>query len=312
LDEPHKKVKPMQKLLNPQFYTQIPNKILDSQPDLSLCDFCIVIALCRETFGWHRPEIKLTHADLCKKTGLSMSGVTRGLNNLVNLGIVVKLSSPTGNTYSVPIENETPEPDQSEQGGLFPSTIPLVPSTKGVCSLVLNPNKGKKVLKETKVLSNPIHMFVEAWSQEFPKHHDGQPYLTTQGRDHAAAKQLLAHISSEKLMDTAIAAWGNPDSFWCKRAVTIHGFYNSFNDICEELRSFKRPAKPTTSKAETPIWKQIQIIELTLEEHPANRSFRGYSKEKCTDEMREQYKQLKAKRDALRQQELQNTTSLDL
>ena len=60
-------------------YTQIPNAILDNMPSMSMPEFCVVMAICRQTFGWHKKSEKLSVTQLREMTGLSKDAVLRAL-----------------------------------------------------------------------------------------------------------------------------------------------------------------------------------------------------------------------------------------
>ena len=78
-------------------YTQIPNAILDNMPSMSMPEFCVVMAICRQTFGWHKKSEKLSVTQLREMTGLSKDAVLRALVAALEHGWITR--KPAGQTY---------------------------------------------------------------------------------------------------------------------------------------------------------------------------------------------------------------------
>lgn len=78
-------------------YTQIPNAILDNMPSMSMPEFCVVMAICRQTFGWHKKSEKLSVTQLREMTGLSKDAVLRALEAALEHGWITR--KPAGQTY---------------------------------------------------------------------------------------------------------------------------------------------------------------------------------------------------------------------
>jgi hypothetical protein len=302
----------MKNTVKHQNYSPIPNAILDSVGDYTECEYKLLTTICRETFGWHRTWVTLSIADLVKRTKLSKVGVINGISTLVERRKIVKATHGKTNSYCLLIEGKSSAFDGGD-GSNFLHTD-SANFELGDVQILHTPNKGKKLLKETPLTPRGGNGLSESDEQirlrigRWFKRRDSTRWSA---RELKAFKALLP-IPDDELGEleayyAAVLPFGAYDS----RRRSVLTLLNNWPGELDQARNPKSLTPPATSKGETPIWKQIQIIELTLEEHPANRMFRGYSKEKCTDEMREQYKQLKAKRDALRQQELQNTTSMD-
>jgi phage replication O-like protein O len=66
----------------PPTYTQIPNEFLDCINEFTPAEFKVLMALCRETFGWHRKDATISLGQLEKMTGLSRTAVSNALTNL--------------------------------------------------------------------------------------------------------------------------------------------------------------------------------------------------------------------------------------
>ena len=78
-------------------YTQIPNAILDAQPNMTMPEFGVVAAICRQTFGWHKKSEKLSVTQLQALTGLSKHAVLDALDAALADGWISR--KPAGQTY---------------------------------------------------------------------------------------------------------------------------------------------------------------------------------------------------------------------
>jgi phage replication O-like protein O len=78
-------------------YTQVPNAILDALPSMSMPEAIVLIAICRQTFGWHKKSEKLSITQLQALTGLSKHAVIDALNAALADGWISR--KPAGQTY---------------------------------------------------------------------------------------------------------------------------------------------------------------------------------------------------------------------
>lgn len=68
--------------VNPPNYTQVPNTLIDDlMPKMKEAELKVVLAIARETFGWHRDEKSLSLTRLQALTGLSRQGVVNGIED---------------------------------------------------------------------------------------------------------------------------------------------------------------------------------------------------------------------------------------
>lgn len=67
-------------------YTQIPNLFFDAMPDMKEGELRILLAVARQTFGYHRESDYLSITQFCKMTGLSRQGVANGIKAAVKRG----------------------------------------------------------------------------------------------------------------------------------------------------------------------------------------------------------------------------------
>lgn len=66
----------------PPNYTQIPNEFLDRMDEFTPAEFKVLMALCRETFGWHKRDTVISLGQLEKVTGLARTTVSQALTSL--------------------------------------------------------------------------------------------------------------------------------------------------------------------------------------------------------------------------------------
>lgn len=96
----------------PPNYTQTPNEILDLLCEMSEAEMRVTLAICRETFGWHRPTAKLSISDLERLTKLSRQGVINGLAAGAERGTIQREAVGNGYSYHIVVVNEV---DQNSQ-----------------------------------------------------------------------------------------------------------------------------------------------------------------------------------------------------
>src|ERR1044072_3276563 len=66
----------------------------------------IAIIIARETFGWHRPKVKLSLADLVDLTGLTKPGVIKGVKAGIKRGIIGREKAGQGFLYFLIVGDE--------------------------------------------------------------------------------------------------------------------------------------------------------------------------------------------------------------
>ena len=68
-------------------HTQIPNDLFDLHlPDLGHAELKILLAILRQTLGFHRRKQRISITKLQKATGLARSSVQAGCNSLAETG----------------------------------------------------------------------------------------------------------------------------------------------------------------------------------------------------------------------------------
>lgn len=83
--------------IEPPNYTQIPNELFTLIPQMSEAELKVALAICRQTFGWHRKEDELSLTDLKDLTGLSRQSVIKGIEEGMARGLIKR--RPRGQSF---------------------------------------------------------------------------------------------------------------------------------------------------------------------------------------------------------------------
>lgn len=98
-------------------YTQTPNLFLDEHlPEMGPAETKVVLAIIRQTFGWHKDKDRLSISQLMEMTGLSNRAVIDGTKEALERGIISRRESGNSYEYWLVIENE--ESSQGTDGGV--------------------------------------------------------------------------------------------------------------------------------------------------------------------------------------------------
>ena len=116
-------------------YTQTPNQIFEEfLPLMGVAELKVVLAIVRNTFGWHRNAHRMSLSYFTQATGLSRQGVLDGLNAGIQRGIICRHKMGQSYEYSLRIDDETsqasrPVEDETSQASR-PVLVKLVDPTK--------------------------------------------------------------------------------------------------------------------------------------------------------------------------------------
>ncbi len=107
-------------------YTQVPNLLLDDHmKDMDKCELKIVLAVIRNTFGWHKGRDRISYTQFEKLTGLSRASVQEGVKQALARGVMRRYEVRNGFEYALNIVDTIPE-----NGTDKPETIPEIEHTK--------------------------------------------------------------------------------------------------------------------------------------------------------------------------------------
>ena len=80
-------------------FTQVPNLCLDEHlPEMGHAETKVVLAIIRQTFGWHKQKDRLSISQLMSLTGLSNRAVIDGVRAAIGRGVIAR--EKDGNSYA--------------------------------------------------------------------------------------------------------------------------------------------------------------------------------------------------------------------
>ena len=95
-------------------YTQTPNAFLDEHlPDMGHAECKVVLAVIRQTFGWHKRKDRLSISQLMDLTGLSNRGVIDGIQSAMGRGVLDRTECGDSYEYWLVVDGEN-----TSQGGV--------------------------------------------------------------------------------------------------------------------------------------------------------------------------------------------------
>lgn len=149
-------------------HTQFPNIIIDNYMcHLTGGQIKIILAIARKTIGWHKKTDQISNTQMAKLTGLTIPGIKKAMNTLIECGIIKMNRSGTGKGIKTNYE-------LCYNGKLsnIQLSLPLAP-INGKLSLPKKPSNGKLSLptKERKeILKKEKVTLFNAFYKEYPKH----------------------------------------------------------------------------------------------------------------------------------------------
>jgi phage replication O-like protein O len=178
-------------------YTQVPNALFKLMPDMEKSELKVVLAVCRQTIGWHKTKDRLTVTLLMTLTGLSRQAVYDGIELAKGRGILIQEETKQdGFIYSLDIQ----DPVSNEE---TPSVQPLDTQKKEKESTNNNNPLQESWHKELEQLTggymgggDAFKDLTAAW-QKFPdvRRHNEAIRQTTAARSRTVAVYLKAYLT---------------------------------------------------------------------------------------------------------------------
>lgn len=201
-------------------HTQTPNIFFDdSLPKIkSFAELKVILAVVRQTFGWHKADDRLSISQLVKLTGLTRQGVVNGVAKSLADGFLERQPVGQSFTYSLKLVNEV---DQLEVETSQQDRPEVVNETdQQLVNEVDTQKKGRKEKKE----NGGYALLIDFHYKRIGRIPDGK----AQG---AAAKWILETYTS----DQAIAcyrfqleeSWRNGEVSWLTVKKSIGSFLAS-------------------------------------------------------------------------------------
>ncbi len=142
-------------------YTQIPNVVLDLMADMSDAELRVVIAIARQTFGWHKKRDKISLSQLAKLTGMSRQGVINGLEAGTKRGLIERTPDESDRRGGIWYRLLVNDVDQSSRLTSYPVdqstplTITSQPTRPDLVNGVDTQKKGKENKERERGTSDP-------------------------------------------------------------------------------------------------------------------------------------------------------------
>ncbi len=129
--------------VRPPNFTQVPNDVLDTMADMEESELRVVLAICRQTFGWHKVRNRLSLTQLEKITGMSRTAVQAGITAGMARGTIERVRCGSqGFEYRVLVVSDY---QSTETTSSFNDTEPVA---SGYQQLVASDYSQKKELKK--------------------------------------------------------------------------------------------------------------------------------------------------------------------
>jgi len=101
----------------PPRYTQTPNSLLDTHmPDMGEAELKVVLAVVRQTFGWHKRKDKISLSQLEELTGLTRKSVIAGIEQARERGVLDREEAGTSYVYWLRV-GASEEEEEGQSGG---------------------------------------------------------------------------------------------------------------------------------------------------------------------------------------------------
>lgn len=145
-------------------HTQTPNIFFDdSLPKIkSFAELKVILAIVRQTFGWHKPDDRISISQLVKLTGLTRQGVVNGVARALEDGFLDRQPVGQSFTYSLKVVNEVDQFQVQTSQQDRPELVNQVDR-----QLVNEVDPQKKESKEKKEIEPALPFsskaFLEAW-----------------------------------------------------------------------------------------------------------------------------------------------------
>lgn len=177
-------------------YTQIPNLFFDAMPDMKEGELRILLAVARQTFGYHRESDYLSITQFCKMTGLSRQGVANGIKAAVKRGWLSEIGTGKRGMrlWKLALVNEV---DQSTEATSQLSSIVPVNEVDQTPPATIQPSrntkeripkeKGKKATPTPDPFGDSMKPEYAAYLDAWRNAHDGVKPIALRGKERTDA-----------------------------------------------------------------------------------------------------------------------------
>jgi len=151
-------------------YTQVPNVLLDEQiQNMSKAELKIILATCRQTFGWQKGRDRISYTQFERLTGLSRASVQEGIKQAVAHKYLRRYEIRNGFEYALVIDT-IPE--------IEPETAKTIPEIEHTKESTLKKHTGGEdflslsLKKKPKAFANypaDVQLYLLMFQKHFPK-----------------------------------------------------------------------------------------------------------------------------------------------
>jgi len=128
-------------------YTQTPNLFLDEHlPEMGAAETKVVLAVIRQTFGWHKQKDRLSISQLMELTGLSNRAVIDGTRQAMERGVIDRQKK--GNSYEYWLVVDGEDTSQARDQGVNNAHTPCEDTSQEGVNEAHTQKKGKETTQK--------------------------------------------------------------------------------------------------------------------------------------------------------------------
>ena len=258
-------------------YTQVPNALLDNLDSVSDAQLRLLLLLCRQTFGWHRPSALMAFSFIQKGAGLSQQGAVNAVQQLVGSGHIGRVKSGQSFEYFLVVKplndvarlDDQPLHDVERLPLHDVARLPHKPLNDVATNkqIELKQTKKENTTRASAQDSPLLAEFKTKWSGAY-REAFGEKFGFTQSHATAIARMLAQGFSVDELIATAQKAFElklkSPDKFAkYNTADNLHKFLDNYNPIKNEIKLPKPNGAPKVESHQmqedikVPVWRTV-------------------------------------------------------
>ena len=190
-------------------YTQIPNEVFAVMHKMTPAELKVVLAVCRQTFGWHKQRDRISVSQLVVLTGLSRQGVLNGIDAAKEHGFLIAYEVGNSFEYEINVVEMVNEVDQSEtENGQESRPASVNEVDRFAPKMVNEVDPQKKVFKETKKIISACGANVSISDSTKPEPEN--PITRTDEMAQHGNSHDLFFITQRSPAETLVRSWQLP------------------------------------------------------------------------------------------------------
>lgn len=140
--------------INDWSYTKLPNHIITFMPTMGHAELRVVLAVVRQTVGWHRNQDVISITQFMRLTGLSRQGVLRGIAAAIEHDMIGR--RPVGNSYSYSLVQQLDQSNKETGQSFVPVSVHPVDRDMPQPVQMVDPQKKEQEKKEQEKKENDV------------------------------------------------------------------------------------------------------------------------------------------------------------